>query len=1038
MGFAAGVNAGVNVAKSIRSNIRQRAQDNRDTKVRECSAASVGDDPAARAECLKGTDAAIPEEGKTLGERAAAGAAEASEYMAKDSEHWESIKDDGVSYVAYDDVAKLKGLSMKGSFGETGVPDDPRLGGIPPMQDVAAAEGGLIDEAISQEAIPQEAMQQGVAGEPVAPAAPPIDRNLAPPAYPDEVISADVPRSVEVDDAVREQAVIQERTNRPYTVKQIMAVDAQLLRNMSYNSPEGANRAIQGVRARRQQQAVGYINSSERAYEAGDMEEAKRNARLAFGFLPSGSSLEFKDIQGKTAGATIDEHSGKAKSQPFVLGSDFYKSSKAIMKDPAQWNLWTAKGEREERVHQEAMRLAKAKVLTELGTFATKVYPSTTGKAGSVGNSGGWKNPGAMHEQSLTAQDYILDLGEDKRFQTHKSVTSDYKHFYGSPQNQQAAQYLTHTLVEANPSADGAFTADAAANLTWYGSMGAQKGGDAAIAESGMSVDVVPNGNTPYGYSVVISRTMKDEAGNEVKLRPATLNASPELIAAYELPAGGTTSGAAAANSRLTLIEWGLLHVDGKREAIFGVPTQAQVDALVSGRAEVEVKDGIDDPDSIGAKVKDIVQSSTREAAQQAKVEQSVKDDRITTDKANAARTPEEVETDSIMIPAEGGMPALSFDLATGSAVTATAAQIEQGTQTAAIPPPTPGASPRMRRAGRGDSTRLTSEHGIEPVGKGTRQSNRYRTPQAPAPAVPPETNLLPPDGEKERFDMVRGPGPGQPAGIPGPDDAVSIAPYKAPAMPMDPGAQELVNAVSSANQQGIDPGFIAAVNGKPAPTKQKASPEVLKTNLHNYAAQAEANLGAAGTPERATIVEGLVQRLANAETGTHKDPWVRTSSPPPEGSTAYGPLQITGTLLEDMQRSKYKDMFTGAEKHMLTLLIAQADKFSMYGTNEAYIKLHPDKPLPKSLPGYDPRYDYSLASEAGADVPTRGGGEAWTPAQKELYWSIGEKTLDRYIEDLGVVAAIDAWRYGANSKKTALTDDPAYVERLLLEYDNG
>ncbi len=1051
MGFAAGMTAGVSMAESVRKNIRQRAQDKRDTKVRTCTAAADGN-KAAIAECLEGTEDAggIPEE-KSVGEKAAAGAAEASEYMAKSSDYWAGMDDDGESYVAYDDVAKLKGQAMSGSFGETGMPDDPRLDTMPPMGGVAAAEGGAIDtEQLPDTYAPMGALpvQQGVAGEPVAPAAPAVDRNSAPPAYPDEVVASDAPRSAEADDAVREQAVMQERNNRPYTVKQMMAVDAQLLRNMTYNNPVGVQQALTSVRARRQQQAVGYINSSKRAYEAGDIDEAKRNARMAFGFLPSGSSLEFKDIQGKTAGATIDEHSGKVKSKAFVLGPDFYNSAEAIMKDPAQWNLWTAKGEREEETHQAAMRFSRAQVLAEIGSFVSRAIPASSGKsggAGLVGNSGGWKSPGPMQKQSALAQAYVMDFAEDPRFRTHEAVTADYEHFYGAEQNQYAAQYLTHQLTEANPQADGRALADAAANIVWYGSMQAQgEGGAAAIQESGLAVDVVPNGNTPYGYSAVITRTGKDKEGNDVSLRPITVNASPELIAAYDLPVAGAAAKDTTIASRLALVEWSLEYVDGRKEPIFGVPTQAQVDALVSGKAQPVGKDGIEDPDSIAANVGNILRTSKEEAARRMKTEQSVEADYIATSVANDERTPEEVDADSMIIPAEGDKPAMQFDPATGGYKPATPAQVAASEQTAEEKAALPtGASPRMRRSGSGDKDRLTPAGSFSNEGSGTRQGNRYRTPPTGGiPVAPPESSTVPPDAPPERFDMVRGPGPGQPAGIPTADGVASTGSATEPAvvtaMPLDPGAQELLDSVPSNSMPGVDPGFGDAVNNRPAQARKKASPEQLKINLNNYAAGSRANLGAAGTPERAAAVTDVRQRIAHAETGTHVNPWVRTNSPPTEGSTAYGPLQITDVLLADMQRPANKGAFTGAELHMIALLREQAAKFKKYGTNAAYAKLHPDEPLPKSLPGYDPRYDYSLKSEAGADIPTQGGGEDWTPAQKELYMSLGDKMLGKYVEKYGVVGAIDAWRYGAASKKTALIDDSAYIERFLSEFDHG
>ena len=49
-------------------------------------------------------------------------------------------------------------------------------------------------------------------------------------------------------------------------------------------------------------------------------------------------------------------------------------------------------------------------------------------------------------------------------------------------------------------------------------------------------------------------------------------------------------------------------------------------------------------------------------------------------------------------------------------------------------------------------------------------------------------------------------------------------------------------------------------------------------------------------TPETRARYEAL----RHAETGSFRNPWIRTTGRPPEGSTAFGPVQITKKLGSD------------------------------------------------------------------------------------------------------------------------------------------
>lgn len=73
--------------------------------------------------------------------------------------------------------------------------------------------------------------------------------------------------------------------------------------------------------------------------------------------------------------------------------------------------------------------------------------------------------------------------------------------------------------------------------------------------------------------------------------------------------------------------------------------------------------------------------------------------------------------------------------------------------------------------------------------------------------------------------------------------------------------------------------------------------------------------------------IEALYNGFKNAETGGLKDPWIRTMARDKSGageSSAFGPSQITGTLVKDMLK-RYPEQFTDKEKEYMNLMIDQA-----------------------------------------------------------------------------------------------------------------
>lgn len=149
-----------------------------------------------------------------------------------------------------------------------------------------------------------------------------------------------------------------------------------------------------------------------------------------------------------------------------------------------------------------------------------------------------------------------------------------------------------------------------------------------------------------------------------------------------------------------------------------------------------------------------------------------------------------------------------------------------------------------------------------------------------------------------------------------------------------------------------------------------------------------------------------LFEAIALAETGGESDPFIRTRVAPKGGSTAYGPVQITGTLARDYLDRK-KDLFSPEEKDYLKRFLDQAGKFSTFG-------LEPEKE------GYNTRYDYG------------GEGVLRTEEDKATYKSVAEKMLGDIYSSNGsdIEKTIRDWRFGPNSSK-GRGDDETYFKKV-------
>tara|TARA_R110001583_G_scaffold2828_10_gene19650 strand:- start:3784 stop:4374 length:591 start_codon:yes stop_codon:yes gene_type:complete len=107
---------------------------------------------------------------------------------------------------------------------------------------------------------------------------------------------------------------------------------------------------------------------------------------------------------------------------------------------------------------------------------------------------------------------------------------------------------------------------------------------------------------------------------------------------------------------------------------------------------------------------------------------------------------------------------------------------------------------------------------------------------------------------------------------------------------------------------------------------------------------------------ENKTCYGRFCDALQQAETGGEKQKFIRTKHAPKSGSSAFGPMQITGTTLQDMAK-RHPENFP--DQKYTQSLIDQSKLFLKYGKE-------------KDKPGYDPKYDYGGAGDPALHDPKK------------------------------------------------------------------
>lgn len=162
-------------------------------------------------------------------------------------------------------------------------------------------------------------------------------------------------------------------------------------------------------------------------------------------------------------------------------------------------------------------------------------------------------------------------------------------------------------------------------------------------------------------------------------------------------------------------------------------------------------------------------------------------------------------------------------------------------------------------------------------------------------------------------------------------------------------------------------------------------------------------------------------QRFYNAirfaETGSEKNPWIRTRVAPKGGSSAFGPVQITRGKASDYF-DRFPSIMSGSAEFYNTTMAPMYANFLKYGRE-------PNKP------GYEKRWDYG------------GYGQHLTPAQQESYRQMGlammeadaqeaRRLLPKGSDEELLLKRIELWR------GVPYNEDPKYYNKVLSYYRNN
>lgn len=160
-------------------------------------------------------------------------------------------------------------------------------------------------------------------------------------------------------------------------------------------------------------------------------------------------------------------------------------------------------------------------------------------------------------------------------------------------------------------------------------------------------------------------------------------------------------------------------------------------------------------------------------------------------------------------------------------------------------------------------------------------------------------------------------------------------------------------------------------------------------------------------TGRNAEVAE-IYDRLRHAETGNEPDSWIRTKHKTPEGSSAFGEVQITQGLIKGVLSNPKEYNLDEEDINTLKWISKQQDLMLKYGGKDM-------------VKGYE-RYDYGGRGDFTDDM---------IPQYRK---AVGKAMVGLYNKHLATGNSKDdfwkVWRFGENDAKTK--DDPEYYKRYL------
>lgn len=152
--------------------------------------------------------------------------------------------------------------------------------------------------------------------------------------------------------------------------------------------------------------------------------------------------------------------------------------------------------------------------------------------------------------------------------------------------------------------------------------------------------------------------------------------------------------------------------------------------------------------------------------------------------------------------------------------------------------------------------------------------------------------------------------------------------------------------------------------------------------------------------------LDRLYNSLAYAETGSQSNPWIRTTVQPKGGSTAYGPLQITGSLVRGHLAPGNVERYNPDEVAFMQRMDAQAKQFAKWGGTKK-----------------NPTYEYGGPGDL-----------VQSDTDKAMYAQVAKKMLGYELEKSGgdTLGAVERWR-GVKRHQ-----DPGYFQKVMAHYNSS